>query len=256
MRVMLDALNPNGIPIPLPLGATMIAGYIDLADAWSPLEWQRFENQAIVLVSIARKTETNGGDFLDVENGLDTQTAGWEGRVAGWVKGRRAAGGSPGLYCSESIWSSVKAAMSNNGIIVQPNYWVAAYPGAGPTIPAGAVGHQYEDYQNLYDVSVMADFIEGIDVSNPIEQTIESMVADIQLRVASMHAGAYLPWPGNANAPGGDLTWFQQQAATALSPVVQQLAALEMQLTALAAAVAALPAVKATGSATVTVDLA
>lgn len=45
------------------------------------------------------------------------------------------------------------------------------------------------------------------------------MLGDIQLRVASMHAGQFLPWPSPQNAPGGDLSWFQTQSAIALAPL-------------------------------------
>ncbi len=54
--------------------------------------------------------------------------------------------------------------------------------------------------------------------------TSQQQLSDIQLRVASMHAGQFLPWPGVPGAPGGNLFWFQEQASAALVSVKAMLA--------------------------------
>lgn len=161
-RVMLDALNPNNIPLPLPLGATMVAGYIDLNDAWPASAWDRFHTVGITVVYIARSASTDAGDVLDVETGLAKPA-----EAPQWVVKRRSAGyPNPIVYCSMSIWAAV-IAQFNLQQVPQPDYWVAAYPGIGPVIPVGAIGHQYER-SRPYDVSVMADYIPGVDpVTDP-----------------------------------------------------------------------------------------
>lgn len=65
------------------------------------------------------------------------------------------------VYCSTSGWPANVAAYRAAGK-PQPNWWVAAYPGIGPTIPAGAIAHQYTDV-GPYDLSIVADFWPGVD---------------------------------------------------------------------------------------------
>jgi hypothetical protein len=80
----------------------------------------------------------------------------------------------------------------------------------------------------------------GADMTPDEIKALFAQLSDIGKRVASMHAGGYLPWPqpaGAPAAPGGDLTWFQQQSATALKPVLAQLSTLSGALSADEAAI-------------------
>lgn len=175
MRVMLDALNPDGIPLPLPAGATMVAGYVDLSDRWPDSAFTRFQAAGAIVTTIARNASTNDGDFLDVEPGLATPA-----QAPGWVTMRRNAGhAGPIVYCSYADWSNVRQAFSSQSV-AEPDYWVADYPGIGPNLYDGSIGHQYTD-TGAYDISVMADYIQGIDMTSPQafwEQTIPFTNAD------------------------------------------------------------------------------
>lgn len=153
-RTMYDAVTPSAIPT----DATLVAGYVDGAYAWSNADWARFPQS--VKVRIAVFPHTNDGHVLDVEQGDATPA-----QAPGWVAMRRAAGVDPTIYCSESAWSSVIAAFDAAGI-AHPHWWVAAYPGGGAVIPAGAVAHQYADPPGSggnFDISVVADYWPGID---------------------------------------------------------------------------------------------
>lgn len=150
MRTMYDSVTPGNIPA----DAQMVAGYVDGAYAWSAADWARFP--AAVHVPIAVFPSTNDGVVLDVEQGDATPQ-----QAPGWVQMRRAAGVDPTVYCSESAWPAVQAAFKAAGV-AQPHYWVAAYPGEGAVVPAGAVAHQYQD-AGPYDLSVVVDYWPGVD---------------------------------------------------------------------------------------------
>lgn len=186
-RIMLDALNSYAIPVPLPEGATMVAGYIDLADAWTPAAFQRFTNAGIQVVTIARSHLTRGAMVADCEPGCI-----WPPSNVVDV--------APVVYCSESNWLAVRAAYTAANV-AQPEYWVAAYPGTGPSIPPGAIGHQYAD-TGAYDISVMTDYIEGIDnMTTPTniwqapipftnaDGTVTQVAAETVLYFADLYAG-------------------------------------------------------------------
>lgn len=74
------------------------------------------------------------------------------------------------VYCSTSGWPANVAAYRAAGK-PQPQWWVAAYPGIGPTIPAGAIAHQYQDV-GPYDLSVVADVWPGIDTKGSADQML------------------------------------------------------------------------------------
>jgi len=151
-RVMYDSVDVAG----LPTGGDLYAGYVD----------GRYQNAAAIqarfphvpFVGIATQASTNDGIVLDVEN-YDATPA----QAPGWVKMRRLAGAEPSIYCSEDAWATVAQAFRDAGV-TPPPYWVAAYPGAGPGIPAGAVAHQYADMGG-YDVSTVADYWPGVDAA-------------------------------------------------------------------------------------------
>lgn len=150
MRTMYDSVNPENIPT----SATLVAGYVDGLYRWSDADWARFPNS--IHVRIACFASTNDGVVLDVETGDATPA-----QAPGWVQRRRAVGIDPTIYCNTTIWPQVVAAFINAGV-PQPHYWIAAYPGIGPTLYAGSVAHQYAD-PGPYDLSVVADYWPGVD---------------------------------------------------------------------------------------------
>lgn len=146
--ISLDRLPPDG---------DLYAGYDD--GNWPDAESiaQRFPGKTVIRVTVTANDDE--GDCLDVENGDATPA-----QAPGWVQRRRQAGhGGPLVYCSEASWSAVRQAFQAQGV-PEPGYWVAAYPGEGPVVPAGAVGHQYgQGAGGTYDVSVFVDYLPGID---------------------------------------------------------------------------------------------
>ena len=53
----------------------------------------------------------------------------------------------PGCYCSLSNWSAYAKAHQDIGIdpATEVDWWIAAYPGNGPSLYPGSIGHQYAD---------------------------------------------------------------------------------------------------------------
>lgn len=152
-RKMADAVNPDNIPVGV---YPLVAGYINgPVSQWPAAGWARHAGRSI-LVRITVFASTNDGHVLDVEQGDATPA-----QAPGWVKMRRAAGTDPTVYCSEAVWPAVRKAFAA-AKVPEPHYWVAAYPGEGQVIPAGAIAHQYVDLGPL-DESVVADYWPGVD---------------------------------------------------------------------------------------------
>lgn len=154
-RTMYDSVTATDIPI----SATMVAGYINGRYAWKPSDWARFPGAVKVQISITAAADA--GQVLDVETGDATPQ-----QAPHWVTMRRAAGTEPTVYMNESTWASVKQAFAGQHV-APPCYWVAAYatPPA-PSIPLGAVAHQYADPVHSgghYDLSIVADHWPGVD---------------------------------------------------------------------------------------------
>src|SRR5208282_3103866 len=67
----------------------------------------------------------------------------------------------PTIYCSKSNWTACKSALSALNIhLTQVDFWIADYTGRVVTNPPtslypNSIGHQYIDYQTIYDVSVI-----------------------------------------------------------------------------------------------------
>lgn len=106
---------------------------------------------------------TPGADIVDIEPG-----AVWPPLVgATYIKNEKRAGRHTTAYCSEGVWEEVKAAMHHAG--VDPPYLIAAYPGIGPHLYPGSIGHQYlspgipgAETAGHYDVSVVdPDWMHG-----------------------------------------------------------------------------------------------
>lgn len=159
---MYDSTNPLDIP----QSAEMVASYLDYSptQGWNtPGARERFPNstQVDIVVSAA----TNGGHVLDVERG-DALPA----EAPSWVLARRAHGVEPSVYMNLSTWPSVRAAFRDQNV-PEPLYWTAAYATPpDPSIPAGAVAHQYCDPATgsggHYDLSSVADYWLGVDTMN------------------------------------------------------------------------------------------
>lgn len=161
MRTLYDSTTPSVIP----RTAAMVAGYLPPSRyAWSDADWARFPTA--VHVRIAVRASTPDGHVLDVEMGDATPA-----QAPGWVKARRAAGADPTIYCSVSLWPTVRAAFTAAGV-AQPHYWIAHYDG-DPTIPVGAVAKQHIDPPGSgghWDLSVVADHWPGVDPApTPLE---------------------------------------------------------------------------------------
>jgi hypothetical protein len=147
---MYDAVDASRIP----RGVGLVAGYVDGAYRWASSDWDLFPDA--VWVGIAVAAGTNLGEVLDVERGDATPD-----QAPGWVKRRRDNGIDPTVYCSEALWADCRAAFAGAGV-AEPHWWIASWPGGGPTVPAGAVAHQYL-HPGPVDVSVVADYWPGID---------------------------------------------------------------------------------------------
>lgn len=52
--------------------------------------------------------------------------------------------------------------------------------------------------------------------SERMRQFVFKQITDMQLRIASMHANGFKPWPNTPGAPGGSLTWFDDKIAAAV----------------------------------------
>jgi hypothetical protein len=151
MRTAYDAVTPSNIP----RNAEVVMGYINGPYAWDQADWDLFPNA--LKITIATHPDNTTSQIIDYERGdFD------DSDVVQAVAVRRSNGGNPIVYCAETDWNHLQAVFASAGV-TQPQWLIAAYPGAGDTIPSGAIGHQYIDYQNLYDISVLADFIPGVD---------------------------------------------------------------------------------------------
>lgn len=174
-RTMYDGITASRLPV----GAQMVAGYVDGLYRWSDADWRRFSPQT-VRVRIAVFATTNDGHVLDCESGNCTPA-----QAVDWVLLRRKAGVDPTVYCNQmnpdTGWPAVRAAFQARGV-PEPHYWVAKYDGV-QIIPSGAIGKQYEDDETRgWDLSVIADHWPGVDppleVDVPLTVTEADLVAD------------------------------------------------------------------------------
>ena len=150
---MYDSTNPFDIPI----GAPMVAGYVDGLYKWSDAGWQRFPEA--IWVRIAVFASTNDGQVLDVENGDATPA-----QAPGWAKMRLAAGQIPTLYFSLSLFGDVNKAMTDAGVKTW-GVWVADWTGS-PFLHSGTYATQYDHPPHSgghYDLSIVADYWPGVD---------------------------------------------------------------------------------------------
>lgn len=144
----------------IPASAGMIAVYADGRYAGTELAAKaRFPHATIVTITV---NGTANHEVCDCETGDLTAS-----QAAAWARSEIAHGRHPTIYCSESPWPVVRAAVRAAGIIESNvSWWIAKYDG-DPTIPAGAVAKQYlgspGNSPGHYDESSVADYWPGVD---------------------------------------------------------------------------------------------
>lgn len=180
MRTLYDSTNWSAIPTT----AQMVAGYVPPSGfAWPQSAWNRFPNSIHVRITPQVSTTGVGVQVLDVEQGDATPA-----QAPGWVARQRSLGQDPTVYCSASLWPTVQRAFAAAGV-PHPCYWIAAYPGGGPTLPTlngiTAVAHQYADPATSggdYDLSVVADYWPGVDqggnMTTPVQIDLNQPLPD------------------------------------------------------------------------------
>jgi hypothetical protein len=145
MTLMYDSVNPFDIPVDAPA----VAGYADGMYVWTTAGWDRFPNRPRLLITVTGVD----ADVLDVETGDATPAD-----AVDWVRTQRQLGFPyPGVYCSSSLWPTVKATFAAHNVD-PPWYWIADYDGK-PDIPVGALAKQYLNAPGSgghYDLSVIS----------------------------------------------------------------------------------------------------
>lgn len=228
MRKMYDSVNALAIP----KTAKMVAGYIDGSSfKWTASDWARFPNA--VHVRIARRTHTNDGHVLDVEEGIPTVWPINTG-IIDWVVMRRKAGIEPTIYCNQlNDWGPLKKLFRDHKIR-EPQWWVARYDGK-QSVPDGAVAKQYANPDlsgGHYDLSLVEDFWPGVDGPLVVE---EDMTPDELLnhKVGTDANDAFAEFDKKAGTFGHYFR-AQKQRVDELEPLLKgmkvQLAALEGNL--------------------------
>jgi hypothetical protein len=163
---MYDSTTATDIPV----SAQIVGGYVDGLYRWSDADWARFPNAVKVRIAVFRPTDD--GHVLDVESGNATPA-----ESVDWVLMRRAAGMDPSVYMNESTWPQVRQAFQARGV-AEPHYWVAIWDNV-PEFIAGAVAKQYANSSQAgghYDLSEVADFWPGVDVSMVVVKHLVSAV--------------------------------------------------------------------------------
>jgi hypothetical protein len=157
-RRMFDSVDAADIPA----NAKIVLAYVDGPPRNIDQVKRRFPHAKIVTITI------EGGqadaDVVDCETGDVTPD-----HAAEWAALRLKAGKRPTIYMNASTWPAVRVAVQRAGIAKAfgHNYLVAEYDG-DPTIPAGAIGKQFEspsanDSPGHYDISSLVDYWPGVD---------------------------------------------------------------------------------------------
>jgi hypothetical protein len=135
---MYDSVNPDAIPS----DAALVASYVDGFGGYDAAV-AKFGASKVVSITVSGKD----ADVADVEPGAMTA-----GQLPAWIAAQKARGvARPGVYCSESLWSSVKAAVGDADV----SYWIADWTGS-PFALAGADAVQYANGAS-YDLSLVQD---------------------------------------------------------------------------------------------------
>jgi hypothetical protein len=155
MRVMYDAVTIEN----LPADATLLAAYVDGRNTTGHFERVRAAHPHTKIVRITVTGGTLDAEVGDIEAGDMHPQSG-----AAWAARKIAAGHHATLYCSESVWPSVKAEVQKAGIAGRVSYWIANY-NKDPTIPTGAIAKQFTDRAlgKSLDQSSVAAHWPGVD---------------------------------------------------------------------------------------------
>jgi hypothetical protein len=157
-RTMYDSTTAADIP----LGAKMVAGYVDGRYRWSDGDWARFPNAIKVRISIFG---VDDGDAGDIEVGCMTPAQGVD-----WARRRLAAGlRTVACYVNRSNRAEVEQLAQRAGIRSdQLVLWVATLDGTRTVAPGPypVVAVQYANPAlsgGHYDLSEVADYWPGVD---------------------------------------------------------------------------------------------
>lgn len=81
-----------------------------------------------------------------------------------------------------------------------------------------------EDEMNADQEKVLRDIrTTQLEDSEKFRESVFKQITDLQLRVASMHAGSFLPWGGNPKNPGGTLGWLDEKLAATAAAIITAL---------------------------------
>lgn len=219
--IIYDSTNPFDIPTT----AKAVAGYVDGIYAWSDSGWLRFPNAAKISIAVSAASQA---DALDVETSDATPA-----QAPGWVKAQIVRGIKPWVYCNRSNRSAVESACQSAGIAQdQMALWVATLDGT-ETVPAGyypVVAVQYASSAlsgGHYDLSITTaaysaagGSIGGIDLTQEEHDALMAIAKAI-----------YADNGANIDAI----------AKAIPADLIARLDAMQVELTALKAQVAALP---------------
>jgi hypothetical protein len=124
---MYDSTNPAAIPSTAPLVASYVDGFGGYTQAVA-----LFGASKVLSISVGN----NDADIADVESGAMTPSD-----LPGWIARQVARGvARPVVYCNESTWPSVKAAVGDLNV----SYWIADPGGSGVIAGADAVQNVWE----------------------------------------------------------------------------------------------------------------
>jgi hypothetical protein len=156
--VMLDALNPAGIPLTIPV-STLVASYVpppaSRANRMTLLA-QRFPHNPHVTITATGAV----AHIADVEFGAMTPQD-----VPAWCTRMRALGIDPIVYATARNWTLVTRTCDNLKI-AWPWWWSAQW-GDSTYLPAGAIANQWADHGG-YDESLVTDQGMEILMSQPV----------------------------------------------------------------------------------------
>jgi hypothetical protein len=170
-KVMYDATSPRSIPYNVPPP--------DYAMGYSNGRWPsftlmilRFPDAVPVKISAIPGKEDGSEQGFDGEKGDYSP----EQAALAAVHTLDVRKIVPFIYCSLSDWPAYQQAVRDLGLEVEQVDWIiAAYPGNGPNLYPGAIGHQWID-RGTYDESVIADgWIPGRPISSPLPPETEDM---------------------------------------------------------------------------------
>jgi hypothetical protein len=160
-----DAIAPDSIPADVP-PPDYACGYVD--GNWPSYHAmaQRFPKAVPVsITAIPGSAPGLDAQVCDCESGDYTPQ-----QAALWAEARTARGVTPVIYCSLSEWPNVQMAVT-----VKAEWWIAAYPGNGPYLYPGSIGHQWID-RGSYDESVFLDgWVPGKPLAQPLPPETEDM---------------------------------------------------------------------------------